>query len=68
MEHHLQETRRPTETPAVELSDLSSVDRQNIYTFMICLTLRMYIVYIVLSIEDVNTPFEGETVNDVCGK
>lgn len=62
---HLQETRRPTETPAVELSDLSSVDRQNIYTFMICLTLRMYIV---LSIEDINTPFEGETVNDVCGK
>lgn len=66
MEHHLQET--PTETPAVELSDLSSVDRQNIHTFMICLTLRMYIVYIVLSIEDINTPFEGATVNDVCGK
>lgn len=69
MEHQLQET--STETPAVELSDLSSVDGQNIHTFMICLPLHMYIVYIALSIEDVNdinTPFEGETVNDVCGK
>lgn len=69
MEHQLQET--PTETPAVEISDLSSVDWQNIHTFMICLTLHMYIIYIALSIEvvnDINTPFEGETVNDVCGK
>lgn len=64
-------TRDPTETPAVELSDLSSVNRQNIHTFMICLTLHLYIVYIALSIEDmhdINTSFEGETVNDVYGK
>lgn len=68
MEHQLQET--PTQTPAVELSDLSSEDRQNIHTFIICLILHMYIVglYIALSIEDVNdinTPSEGGTVNDV---
>lgn len=69
MEHQLQET--PTETPAVDLIDLSSEDRQNIHTFIICLTLHMHIVYIALSIEhmnDINTPFEGETVNYVCGK
>lgn len=69
MEHQLQET--PTETPAVELSDLSSVNRENIHTFMICLILHLYIVYIALSIEDmhdINTSFEGETVNDVYGK
>lgn len=69
MEHQLQET--PTETPEVELIDLSSEDRKNIDTFIICLTLHMYIVYIALSVEDVNdinTPFEMETGNDVCGK
>lgn len=64
-------TRDPNSSRAVEFSDLSSEDRQNIHTFLICLTLHMYIVYIALSIEhvnDINTLFKGETVNDVCGK
>lgn len=64
-------TRDPNSSRAVELSDLSSEDRQNIDTIIICLTVHMYIVYIALSIEhmnDINTPFEGEAVNDVCGK